>query len=229
MDYEIIQINENTWRMEEGTVRFFLLVGEQKALLLDSGMQIGKAKEAAQTLTSLPLEIMNTHADPDHIGSNFEFDQIYMNPAEEQNYREHKGQGAILPVKEGDIIDLGNRPLEVIELPGHTPGSIGLLDINARAFFAGDTVQKNSHVFMFGERRNLNQYIQTLERLTTMTARFDTIYACHGDLPLTPDAVHALLSGARKVSAGEIQGKKVKLFNSVEVTACDIGCGYILI
>lgn len=229
MDYQIFQINENTWRFEEEGVRFFLLIGEKKALLLDSGMKIGRAKEAAQTLTSLPIEIMNTHADPDHIGSNFEFEQIYMNPNEEQNYQEHGGKGKIIPVKEGDIVDLGNRPLEIIELPGHTPGSIGILDVNARALFAGDSVQKNSHIFMFGKRRNLNQYIETLERLSSMTERFETIYSCHGDLSLSVDSIADLLAGAKKIASGEITGKKIKLFNSVEVNACDIGCGSILI
>ena len=43
---EIIQINNHTWRIEdEYAVRFFLLEGEKKALLIDSGMEIHNAKE----------------------------------------------------------------------------------------------------------------------------------------------------------------------------------------
>ena len=65
MDYNIIQMNENTWRIEDGGVRFFLLTGTEKALLIDSGMMIQNAKEIAESLTDLPIELLNTHADQD--------------------------------------------------------------------------------------------------------------------------------------------------------------------
>ncbi|WP_067793877.1 MBL fold metallo-hydrolase [Actinomadura formosensis] len=41
---------------------------------------------------------------------------------------------------EGDVIDLGGRRLEVLHLPGHTPGSIALLDAERDALFSGDIV-----------------------------------------------------------------------------------------
>ncbi|MBQ8160357.1 MAG: MBL fold metallo-hydrolase, partial [Clostridia bacterium] len=63
MAEKIIQMNEHTWRIEDGGVRFFLLTGEEKALLIDSGMQVHHAREIAQELTDLPLELLNTHAD----------------------------------------------------------------------------------------------------------------------------------------------------------------------
>lgn len=45
MNCEIIKINDNTWRIEDGGVRFFLLAGTQKALLVDSGMNVHNAKD----------------------------------------------------------------------------------------------------------------------------------------------------------------------------------------
>ena len=45
MNCEIIKINDNTWRIEDGGVRFFLLTGTQKALLVDSGMNVHNAKD----------------------------------------------------------------------------------------------------------------------------------------------------------------------------------------
>ena len=64
MYYEIIQVNQNTWRIEDSGVRFFLLTGTEKALLIDSGMRVHNAKDIAAALTSLPIELLNT----DHIG-----------------------------------------------------------------------------------------------------------------------------------------------------------------
>ncbi len=63
MEYQIIQINSNTWRIEDGGVRFFLLTGTEKALLIDSGMMVNNAKEIAESLTDLPVSLLNTHAD----------------------------------------------------------------------------------------------------------------------------------------------------------------------
>jgi len=50
MDYQIIKMNDNTWRVEDHGVRFFLLAGRDKALLIDSGMQVHNAKEIAESL-----------------------------------------------------------------------------------------------------------------------------------------------------------------------------------
>ena len=67
-----------------------------------------------------------------------------MSPAEAENYALGSQQtvpeveSRIIPVKEGDIIDLGARPLEIIDNPGHTPGSIAILDINNRVLIGGD-------------------------------------------------------------------------------------------
>jgi len=47
---------------------------------------------------------------------------------------------------EGDIIDLGDRRFEVLHLPGHSPGSIGLLDRENGVFFPGDTIYRGTLV-----------------------------------------------------------------------------------
>lgn len=130
---EVIRIDDNSWRIEDEGVRFFLLTGDEKALLVDSGMTISNAKEIAEGLTSLPISLVNTHTDPDHIGSNDEFDFFYIHPAEAVNYYNvQKRNGNFIPVEDGYIFNLGNRKLRVISIPGHTPGSIALLDEERR-------------------------------------------------------------------------------------------------
>ncbi len=57
MGYEMIQIDETAWRIEDsGHVRFFLLTGTKEALLIDSGMTVKNAKEIAESLTKLPSD-----------------------------------------------------------------------------------------------------------------------------------------------------------------------------
>lgn len=42
---ETIRINENTWRIEDGSVRFYLFCGTEKAALIDSGIHAGACRE----------------------------------------------------------------------------------------------------------------------------------------------------------------------------------------
>ena len=224
---EVTKISDNTWRMEEEGVRFFLLAGNEKALLIDSGMQTHNAKEIAQELVSLPLELLNTHADPDHIGSNDEFDCFYMNPAEASNYyNTQKKTGSFIPVEDGDILDLGGRKLEIISIPGHTPGSIAVLDIDNRVLYGGDTVQDGT-IFMFGVQREMHAYLHSLKKLEKCKDRFDTIYPSHGTIPVKPDLISQLHQAALSVMSGEAGASAVQ-FHGMDLKRYDTGCAAFL-
>ena len=174
MEYEIIQINDRSWRIEDSGVRFFLLTGEERALLVDSGRNVHCARDIAASLTDLPVSLINTHADGDHVGSNGQFESFYMHPAEESNFCREDRPGKISPILEGDILDLGERKLEVIHLPGHTPGSIALLDVENRVLISGDPIQ-DGRIYMFGPFRNMQTYIKGLAHLRDWYGRFDEI------------------------------------------------------
>lgn len=211
---EIIKINENTYRIEDGFVRMFLLEGAEKALLIDTGMTTVNAKEIAESITKLPLELLNTHADPDHVGGNKGFTKFYMNPNEEENFRSHGNTyGEILPVNEGDIINLGNRPLKIIHIPGHTPGSIGILDVNNQVLIGGDSVQ-DGDIYMFGPRRNIKNYISSLKHLMEYKDDFDTVYPSHGTFPVEKGLIDKLIAGATEITEGKANGKQIDMFGN---------------
>lgn len=219
---ETIQINENTWRFEDSGVRFFLLAGAKKALLIDSGMQVRNAKEIAESLVDVPVELLNTHADIDHVGSNEEFDSFYMNPAEASNYyNTQKRTGTIIPVTDGDVIDLGGRELEIITIPGHTPGSIAVLDKNNRVLISGDPIQ-DGNIFMFGVQREMHAYLLSLEKLESYRDRFDTIYPSHGSFPVKLELIDALHEGAERILAGEAEGSDAE-FHGMKIKRYDVG------
>ena len=210
---EIIKINDNTWRFEDDGVRFFLLCGTEKAALVDTGMNTPNAREMAERLTDLPIALINTHADPDHISGNAAFDELYMSPAEEDNYRHNGGKGTIIPVKEGDMIELGDRPLRIIDIPGHTPGSIAIMDERYRVLISGDSVE-DGNVFMFGIYRNIDLYIESLRHLAKYDGQYDEVYAMHGSIPVKPDIIGKLIEGAEQIRRGEAKGQKVNLFGN---------------
>lgn len=220
---EIIQIDEKTYRMEDRGVRFFLLEGTDSALLIDSGMSSPDAKQIAEGLTKLPLKLLNTHADGDHVSGNGAFAEFYMHPKECDNYFKHPGrEGKPVPVAEGELLDLGGRPLKIIELPGHTPGSIAVLDVNARVLYGGDPIQ-DGNIFMFGEHRSMTLYLQSLSRLwKNYREEFDLVYPSHGSFPVSKDIIPQLIDAAKSVLAGTAPGER-KEFMGREITVRSFG------
>ncbi|MFE5855682.1 MBL fold metallo-hydrolase [Streptomyces sp. NPDC056500] len=80
-------------------------------------------------------------------------------------------------LEEGDTIDLGDRQLRVLHLPGHTPGSIGLYDEGRRVLFSGDVLYDDELLDTL-EGSDIGQYIATMKRLRRLDV--DLVHAGHG-------------------------------------------------
>jgi glyoxylase-like metal-dependent hydrolase (beta-lactamase superfamily II) len=55
----------------------YLIIGDKRALLFDSGLGIGNLGGVVRRLTSLPVVVLNSHTHFDHVGGNYEFSTIY--------------------------------------------------------------------------------------------------------------------------------------------------------
>ena len=226
--YEIIKIDDSTWRIEDNGVRFFLLSGDDYSLLIDTGMNVKNVKAIAQSLTDKPIKLINTHADPDHIGANCEFSSFMMNTLELDNYNIYKKcTSQVIPVNDHEIINIGGRSLEVIFIPGHTPGSIALLDIERRVLFSSDTIQ-TGNIFLFGPMRNIKTYLKSLERLNTLKDQFDFIYPSHANPVLEPNIIEKLIEGTKAVIDNQLSYSDASLFGQ-KIKVYDIGCAKLLL
>jgi glyoxylase-like metal-dependent hydrolase (beta-lactamase superfamily II) len=85
----------------------------------------------------------------------------------------------IRPLKDGDVLKCGGLSLEVIHTPGHTSGSICLLDRKQGTLFSGDTVFANGGVGRWdlptGDHAKL---VESLERLAKL--HIVSLYPGHG-------------------------------------------------
>lgn len=79
-------------------------------------------------------------------------------------------------VEEGDIVDLGDRVLRILHLPGHSPGGIGLLEESSGLLFSGDTIYDGTLLDAL-PGANVTDYVHTMRRLREL--RVDTVYAGH--------------------------------------------------
>lgn len=205
---QMVDLGGGSYSIEDnGIVRALLFVGEEKALVVDSTQGGGGSlRELLEQITDKPLMLVNTHSDPDHTAMNHEFDVAWMHPAEMARYHGEKGDRAlpVAPLQEGDVIDIGGRAFEVVLIPGHTPGSIALLDRANRMIVVGDTVSATP-VFLFGDGRDLDAYLVSLDRLAALKSAFDEVYPSHGPCPLDSGAIDRQIAAADKLAAGELE------------------------
>lgn len=226
---EIVQINKNTWRIEDDFVRFFLLEGEKEALLIDCGVDTPNAKEIAEGLTKKPISLLITHGDGDHTCGTAAFDSFYV---DEEDYErcglaEKYPDSTPLFIKDEQELDLGGRPLRIYNIPGHTYGSIAVLDVNGRYIFTGDSVS-DAIIYMFGAHRSLPLYIKSLERLDNLRSEFDTIFASHGTPELNKDAITLVRVELKKAMDGELPKKEENLFEEEVITHQGSFCGFYM-
>ena len=91
--------------------------------------------------------------------------------------------------RQGEHITAGNYDFEIIHIPGHTYGSIALLDRDKRLLLPGDTVQKSGPIFMFGENRNLDLYIESLKKLLGYADWAEVILPSHHGCPVSREYI----------------------------------------
>ena len=137
-DLKISVLEDKIWVIVTSDhTTMYLVEGNKKALLIDTGTKCDSLDKVIRHITSKPLEVVITHGHYDHAGNIKYFADIYMHPAD-TFFLHGSYQGKIHFVKDGDIFDLGGKVIEVREMPGHTPGSIVLVDKQAKCCFTGD-------------------------------------------------------------------------------------------
>lgn len=201
-------IAPGVYAISQGHVRMFLIEGRDKALLLDTGNPGGELALYVSRLTDKPLTVVLTHAHGDHVGGVEKFPFAYLHPADFA-LLSPQTIGKYIPLTTDQGFDLGDRFLEVIEIPGHTPGSIALLDKKNKQLFPGDTVQTGP-IFMFMPHCSFQSFVESIERLEARQGEFQDIMPCHNQIPVGIDILPLLKEGAQLMLAGQLDGKKIE-------------------
>lgn len=194
-------LGDNLYMLDNGMVRQFFVVGPDKVLLLDTGFEGGSVLAAVREVSEAPIQVLLTHGDPDHAGGLDKFGEAWLH---EKDWHLVEAKTKLHPLQEGDTFRCGDWNLQVIEIPGHTYGSVAFGDFDKKVLFAGDSVQKAGPIYLFGSHRNLNLYIESQKKLEAMADRFETIYPCHHACPVTPDFIGKNRLDAEAMRAGSL-------------------------
>ena len=215
----ITPINDHVWWLDDQTASCYVVAGTSLAAVIDTSVGMCNIREAAASVTDLPLICINTHGHGDHMGGNWAFDKAYMHPADlplaEKTLRDPQLRSAIEsfglkfppfePLEDGRIFDLGSVELEVIHLPGHTPGEIVLLDRKDRILFAGDGIVP--HLWLqLDESLPVETQIRSMEKLLPLRDRFDMILHGHCRKPEGAELFDTMLAALRDLDAGNTAG-----------------------
>lgn len=171
--FTIERIDQNTFAISEykhwEEPHCYLLLGSDKALLIDTGLGISNIKSIVDKMTDLPILVATTHVHWDHIGGHKYFKDIAVHQLEKnwllkfplplgvvkenilkepcefpktfhiEEYEIYQGTPTII-LNDNDSIDIGNRKIKVIHTPGHSPGHMCFYDISNKYLFTGDLV-----------------------------------------------------------------------------------------
>ncbi len=141
-DLTITQLEKDMWVIETiDMTTMYLIEGKEKAMLIDTGTKCEDLDKVIAQITQKPLYVVVTHLHGDHAGNINYFDEIYLHPADTLLFRlsQKPYGGKIHFMKNGDVFDLGGKQIEVSHMPGHTPGSIVLLDWHSANCYSGDS------------------------------------------------------------------------------------------
>ncbi|MGN0998818.1 MAG: MBL fold metallo-hydrolase [Faecousia sp.] len=220
----------NCWSESMENPNPHVLIGKKYAMVVDTTDTRQPLREYLETYVTggLPIVVASTHSHMDHTGNNGAFNDcpIYMSQIaweEVQKLRSdgafqkprHLGliQGDYVPhiVKEGDVIDLGEREIEVISFGGcHSNSSIGFLDRTYGIFFPGDEME-SGQVLMQGDFRGgrncVELYKENLIHLKRWEGQFDMICPPHNGTPVHAKVVDYFIENCERILSG-IEGEQ---------------------
>ena len=235
--FEVYQVNAGIFAFLEPDhyeeVISYLILGEDCATLLDTGMGIGNIGAEVKRLTDLPITVINSHSHYDHVGDNYRFANIWAfdDDTEVANIergltrpecRQFLRPGSYLNLPPGfdpdayeirpslvtrrlrhlETIDLGKRTLTVHHTPGHSPGSICLLDVCDGLLFTGDTFYPGVLYAHFDES-DFDAYRRSFGYLVDLLDQVSYLCPAHNEAHVPKEMLARALDGFERISAGQ--------------------------
>lgn len=234
--YQAINLTNRITRIIDKTgVCCYLIIGDDKACLLDTCCGYGDIKEFVKTITDKPLFVILTHGHYDHTGGSSLFDEVYMKLVDIPVFNKHLNsemrdvdferfpqiQGIpviptrtteILPIVDYQVFDLGNLHIKMIPVEGHTPGMICPLIIEERTIIFGDACGVS--VLLFDEYSStVSNYRDSLLNLKKYENEYDTVYRNHGTFFSNKDLLDNVIECCDLILSGKDDHEPAKFLN----------------
>lgn len=224
----------------------YLLLGTNRAILIDTGLGISNIKNVVDKLTQLPISVITTHAHWDHIGGHDLFKDISIHTLEAdwiskqfplplqivksnllkipcqfpksfniENYRIYHGHPTTL-LKDGDIIELGNRQLQILHTPGHSPGHICLYEWEKKYLYTGDLIYSGCLDAFYPTTCPYN-FMNYVSKITNLPLK--KLLPAHHSLNISTSLVIDIYNGFKEIyeSGRLVQGNGIFEFQNFSI------------
>lgn len=203
----------------------YLINGSERSLLIDTGLGICNIYNEIVKLTDKPITVIATHIHWDHIGGHKYFPDFYAHE-DELNWlngefpltmQQIKGmvidrcdlpegydvnkyeffQGNPTKVMRGnEIVDIGNRCVQVLHTPGHSPGSMCFWESERGYLFTGDLVYKDT-LFAYYPSTDPQAYLNSLECVSSLPVK--RVFPAHHTLDIQPEILLRMRDAFRQL------------------------------
>ena len=181
--FKATRLADGVWQVLSDGDHSYVVEGDDELIVIDAGIGAGSIRDFCQSLCpDKPLyRMLLTHAHGDHILNCYQFDCVYMSEDtyhSREQFEEFKALDVpddypVVFLKDGDVINLKGRPLEVIGIQEHCRGSLQFLDRKSRILFCGDELNGN----FFDSRISVEYSYNNLRRWTALRPYYDLLAA----------------------------------------------------
>lgn len=224
-------IDDNTFAISEykhwEETHCYLMCGTEKAVLIDTGLGVSNIRSVVDSLTTLPIMAVTTHAHWDHIGGHKYFEDIAVHEAEKEWLsvrfpiplqvvkRNLMCKPCDFPkdfmledyqiftrtpqyiLHDGDYLDLGNRKLMVIHTSGHSPGHCCFYELDREYLFSGDLIYEGC-LDAFYPSTDPQLFFQSVRKIQNLS--IERILPGHHQLSIPVDLIDRIENGFSKLS-----------------------------
>lgn len=203
----------------------YLLIGSQRSLLIDTGLGICNILDVVTNLTDKKITAVATHIHWDHIGGHEYFPDFYahqdelnwlngefpltMNQIKDMvvdrcdlpndfdisEYKFFQGNPTRI-LKDNDLIDIGDRCIQIHHTPGHSPGHMCFWEEEHGYLFTGDLVYKDT-LFAYFPSTDPEAYLSSLEKISALPVK--NVFPAHHSLDIHPEILIRMRDAFRKL------------------------------
>ena len=109
-------------------------------------------------------------------------------------------------IRDGEVVDLGDRKLEILSTPGHTPDSICLLDRPNGLLFTGDTYY-SGEIYLWAPETSVPEYSAAIDKLAELEPVLKKLLPAHGSPVAEPKRLVELQSALQEIAARRVHAE----------------------
>lgn len=203
----------------------YLLNGAERSLLIDTGLGICNIHDEVTRLTDKPVTAVATHIHWDHIGGHAFFPDFYAHEAElnwlngefpltlqqikdmvvdrcdlpegyDANRYEFFQGNPTRVLSDNDVIHIGDRIVQILHTPGHSPGHMCFWEKERGYLFTGDLVYKDT-LFAYFPSTDPAAYLNSLEQVSALPVK--RVFPAHHSLDIKPEILGRMRDAFRQL------------------------------